>query len=83
MHIGAKWFPFDEVHTALNFTSSLSDPPPEGYKEGSLRLPPATAIANQLIRAVVLSEFHKIPPQSDAMSAGSAVVQGAGASSKI
>ncbi|KAF3926718.1 hypothetical protein ABW21_db0204931 [Orbilia brochopaga] len=55
---GAKWFQFSEVIEALNFTSGLNEPPPQGYKPGGLRLPPKTAIANQLIQAVVLSGFH-------------------------
>ncbi|KAK6523850.1 NADH pyrophosphatase [Arthrobotrys megalospora] len=55
---GAKWFGFEEVKEALAFTSGLYDGPPEGYKEGGLRLPPKTAIANQLIRAVVLGGVH-------------------------
>lgn len=50
----AKWFSFDEVREALkNGTSALGGPPSEGYKEGNLRLPPRTAIANQLITALV------------------------------
>ncbi|KAK6347110.1 NADH pyrophosphatase [Orbilia brochopaga] len=55
---GAKWFPFGEVVEALKFTSGLNEAPPAGYRPGSLRLPPKTAIANQLIQAVVLSGFH-------------------------
>ncbi|KAF3165288.1 NADH pyrophosphatase [Orbilia oligospora] len=55
---GAKWFEFEEVKEALGFTSGLYEGTPEGYKEGGLRLPPKTAIANQLIRAVVLGEIH-------------------------
>jgi NAD+ diphosphatase len=34
-------------------TSGLGEDAPEGYKEGGLRLPPKTAIANQLMTAVV------------------------------
>ncbi|AEO58014.1 hypothetical protein MYCTH_2304947 [Thermothelomyces thermophilus ATCC 42464] len=50
----AKWFPLDEVRKALaTGTSNLGEKPPEGYVEGSLRLPPQTAIANRLITAVV------------------------------
>ncbi|EWC44994.1 hypothetical protein DRE_06274 [Drechslerella stenobrocha 248] len=55
---GAKWFPFEQVVEALKFTTALGDPTPEGYKKGDLRLPPGTAIANQLIQAVVLGGFH-------------------------
>ncbi len=50
----AKWVEFDEVREALKVgTSGLGEGPPPEYKEGSLRLPPPTAIANQLITAVV------------------------------
>ncbi|OAL24762.1 hypothetical protein AYO22_05551 [Fonsecaea multimorphosa] len=54
----AKWFTLEEIQEALqNGTSGLGDPAPEGYKEGNLRLPPPTAIANQLISAVVRGGF--------------------------
>jgi NAD+ diphosphatase len=54
----AKWFPVEEVRDALlKGTSGLGEPPPEGYKEGALRLPPQTAIANRLMTAVVLEGF--------------------------
>jgi len=54
----AKWFTLEEVQDALqNGTSGLGDDAPAGYKEGSLRLPPKTAIANQLITAVVQGGF--------------------------
>jgi NAD+ diphosphatase len=50
----AKWFPMEEVKEALaKGVSNLGDGPPEGYKEGALRLPPPTAIANRLMTAVV------------------------------
>jgi len=50
----AKWFSFDEIKEALrNGTSAIGGPPGEGYKEGNIRLPPRTAIANQLITALV------------------------------
>lgn len=50
----AKWVELDEVRDALqNGTSALGEGPGEGYKEGGLRLPPRTAIANQLLTAVV------------------------------
>ncbi|KAK1070774.1 NADH pyrophosphatase [Friedmanniomyces endolithicus] len=50
----AKWFEFGEVREALKHgTSGLGDPPGEGYIEGGLRLPPPTAIANQLMTSVV------------------------------
>ena len=50
----ARWFSFEEVREALRTgTSGIGEPPLPGYKEGSLRLPPRTAIANQLIQALV------------------------------
>lgn len=50
----AKWFSFAEVREALEFgTSALGEEAGAGYKEGNLRLPPSTAIANQLISAVI------------------------------
>jgi NAD+ diphosphatase len=50
----AKWFTLEEVKEALVVgVSGLGEPAPEGYKEGGLRLPPQTAIANQLMKAVV------------------------------
>lgn len=50
----AKWFTIDEIRRALEVgTSGLGEAAPEGYKEGDLRLPPAQAIANRLITAVV------------------------------
>jgi len=60
----AKWFDLDDVREALRIgTSGLGDGPGEEYKEGGLRLPPQTAIANQLLRAVTggfLGEAPKI-----------------------
>jgi NAD+ diphosphatase len=54
----AKWFKLEEIEEALRVgTSGLGDPAPEGYVEGGLRLPPRTAIANQLITAVVKGGF--------------------------
>ncbi|EXJ93995.1 hypothetical protein A1O1_02388 [Capronia coronata CBS 617.96] len=54
----AKWFTLEEVQDALKYgTSGLGEEAPEGYKEGGLRLPPPTAIANQLITAVVRGGF--------------------------
>ncbi|KAH0093082.1 hypothetical protein KCU96_g6810, partial [Aureobasidium melanogenum] len=54
----AKWFTFDEVRKALRVgTSGLDEGPQAEYKEGDLRLPPQTAIANQLISAVVEKGF--------------------------
>jgi len=49
----AKWVEMDEIREALRIgTSGLGDAPGEEYKEGGLRLPPQTAIANQLLQAV-------------------------------
>jgi NAD+ diphosphatase len=60
----AKWVEVDEIREALSVgTSDLGGEPGEGYKEGGLRLPPKTAIANQLLVAVVggfLGETPKI-----------------------
>lgn len=50
----ARWAEMDEVREALRVgTSALGEPAQEGYKEGNLRLPAGTAIANQLLAAVV------------------------------
>ena len=50
----AKWYPMEEVRHALRYGSSgLGEAAPEGYKEGGLRLPPATAIANLLMSSLV------------------------------
>ncbi|CAD6572590.1 MAG: NADH pyrophosphatase [Alectoria sarmentosa] len=49
----AKWVTLAEVKEALRVgTSGLGEEAGEGYKEGGLRLPPRTAIANQLLSAV-------------------------------
>lgn len=49
----AKWFSFDEVRHSLRVgTSGLGEDAGPEYKEGDLRLPPSTAIANQLMTAV-------------------------------
>ena len=60
----AKWVDMNEIREALRVgTSGLGEPAGEGYKEGGLRLPPKTAIANQLLQAVVggfLGESPKI-----------------------
>ena len=54
----AKWFTLEEIQEALkNGVSGLGDPSPPNYKEGNLKLPPPTAIANQLITAVVSGGF--------------------------
>lgn len=50
----AKWFDFEEVRQALRVgTSGLGEDAGPEYKEGGLRLPPPTAIANQLMTSVV------------------------------
>ncbi|KAF2021117.1 hypothetical protein BU24DRAFT_416781 [Aaosphaeria arxii CBS 175.79] len=50
----AKWFTLDEVREALRIgTSGLGEDAGPEYKPGGLRLPPKTAIANQLMSAVV------------------------------
>jgi NAD+ diphosphatase len=49
----AKWVGLTEVKEALAIgTSGLGEEPEKGYKQGGLRLPPRTAIANQLLTAV-------------------------------
>ena len=46
-------FSFDEVRHSLRVgTSGLGEDAGPEYKEGDLRLPPSTAIANQLMTAV-------------------------------
>lgn len=50
----AKWFTAEEVREALKVgTSGLGEDAGPEYKEGGLRIPPKTAIANQLMTAVV------------------------------
>jgi NAD+ diphosphatase len=54
----ARWFPVEEVGEALRIgTSGLGDPPGLDY-EGGLRVPPRTAIAHQLMHAVVNTGFR-------------------------
>ncbi|CAN8096917.1 unnamed protein product [Discula destructiva] len=49
----AKWYTLETVKEALEKgVSGLGEPAPEGWAEGSLRLPPQTAIANRLMTAV-------------------------------
>jgi NAD+ diphosphatase len=49
----ARWVPFEEVRHALRVgTSGLGEDAGPEYREGGLRLPPNTAIANQLMTAV-------------------------------
>ena len=50
----AKWVSVEEVAKALKVgTSGLGEDSGDEYTEGDLRLPPRTAIANQLLTAVV------------------------------
>jgi NAD+ diphosphatase len=50
----AKWYDFAEVREALEIgVSGIDMGAGPKYKEGGLRLPPATAIAHQLITSVV------------------------------
>lgn len=54
----AKWVSMEELREALQVgVSGLGEEAPKGYKEGGLRLPPGTAIANQLMEAVVNGGF--------------------------
>lgn len=54
----ARWFGVEEVQEGLKFgTSGIVEDANEGYKEGNLRLPPRTAIANRLITAVIEGGF--------------------------
>ncbi|KAI9370753.1 NUDIX hydrolase domain-like protein [Aspergillus egyptiacus] len=54
----ARWFEIEEVQEALRVgISNLGEGPGPEYKEGGLRLPPPTAIANQLIQAAVNIDF--------------------------
>lgn len=53
----ARWFDVEEVEEALRIGSSeLGGPAGPEYK-GGLRLPPPTAIANQLIRSAVNADY--------------------------
>lgn len=54
----ARWFDVAEVEEALRVgTSALGEGAGPEYKEGGLRLPPKTAIAHQLISALVKGEY--------------------------
>lgn len=54
----ARWVAVEEARDALRIgTSALMEQAGPLYKEGGLRLPSSTAIANQLIAAVVKDEF--------------------------
>jgi NAD+ diphosphatase len=60
----ARWFEIEEVEEALRIgTSDLSSPAGPEYK-GGLRLPPPTAIANQLIKAAVSADYFATEKQS-------------------
>ncbi|KAG8628554.1 hypothetical protein KVT40_004427 [Elsinoe batatas] len=60
----AKWYTFDEVREALRVgTSGIGEDAGPEYKEGGLRLPPSTAIAHQLITAVVQKGFISAEPK--------------------
>jgi NAD+ diphosphatase len=49
----ARWVGLDELKESLRVgTSGIGEPAGPEYKEGGLRLPPRTAIANQLLTAV-------------------------------
>ncbi|MCJ1314329.1 NADH pyrophosphatase [Agyrium rufum] len=54
----ARWWSLEDVKEGLRVgTSGLGEGPGEDYKEGGLRLPPRTAIANQLLEAVCHQDF--------------------------
>lgn len=54
----ARWFDVAEVEEALRIgTSSLGENAGPEYKEGGLRLPPPTAIANQLIQTAIRTDY--------------------------
>jgi NAD+ diphosphatase len=54
----ARWFTNEEVRQALRVgTSGIGEDSGPEYKEGDLRLPPATAIAHQLLNGVVNGGF--------------------------
>ncbi|RMY50982.1 hypothetical protein D0865_06590 [Hortaea werneckii] len=54
----AKWYSFEEVREALKVgTSGIGEEAGKDWKEGGLRLPPHTAIANQIITSVVCNGF--------------------------
>ncbi|KAL1968614.1 hypothetical protein VTN77DRAFT_1440 [Rasamsonia byssochlamydoides] len=50
----AKWFELSEVEEALNLRAiPMGEPAPPHFAEGKLRVPPTTAVAHQLLRAIV------------------------------
>lgn len=53
----ARWFSIAEIEEAMRVgVSALGEGPGAEYKEGGLRLPPPTAIANQLIRTAARTD---------------------------
>jgi NAD+ diphosphatase len=63
----AKWFDVEEVEEALRIgTSDLSSGPGPEYK-GGLKLPPPTAIANQLIQAAISKDYFHHEEKSSKM----------------
>ena len=60
----AKWVSFEDVRKALKTgVSGIDREAGPDYKEGDLRLPPSTAIAHQLMIAVVLNGFLGAEPK--------------------
>lgn len=58
----AKWFPIDEVRTALRQTAlGLDAAAPKDYVEGALKVPPPQAIANRLMTAVAEGFLTSVP----------------------
>lgn len=55
----AKWVDLDEVREALRVGTIGLEEAGSEHKEGGLRLPPRTAIANQLLTAVVGGFLHE------------------------
>lgn len=54
----ARWFTLDEVREALRIKAgNLREIPNDEYKDGDLRLPPETAIANRLLMATVNFDY--------------------------
>lgn len=63
----AKWFEVEEVEEALRIgTSDLSSGPGPEYK-GGLKLPPPTAIANQLIQAAISKDYFHYEEKASKM----------------
>jgi len=58
----ARWFSIDEVRRALvDGASGPGESLPEGYKEGDLKIPPPTAIANQMMKAIIEGYLDMAP----------------------